>query len=425
MGATDNGDQLVFFDYKQPASAESFNKVMKDAIEPGVYNGGILTDVGADNITVSPFIIFIEDTDALRIIRIKGQTNATVNANGEGDDVTPAYLYCTYTWINTELNYLDFAFRATTDSPIAGELILGTVFFTAGGNIDTVSQAGQTAPTVTANSFTLTIPAGSGGVIGGDIVRLEASSGKVIPGKADLEENVKGILGVASNTALENANVLVITIGEAVVTTSDTWTAADIGKIVYLSETNLGEATKNIPVNEDEYVSRIGHIKDGVGKVITIDLDYPLKITTPGPAGVVNAAALQGNDISTDTPNDGDHIYWDDGLSEFKFEQPPVGGGEVTQVELDELYRYVVMGAVPGWDFSVVVGGGSAEEPDQIIWTDTVSGDIIRISMTYGTFGPTIALYELSLAGTGPYGSLGTETTTYDGSGNVTAIIWS
>jgi hypothetical protein len=146
MAATDNGSQIIRTDYKQPLTTESFNEYIYKGIEPGIYEGGALTYLG-NIVTIAPFQCYIKTTNAIpKTLKIYTQTPATKDASGGGNLANPAYLYMTYTWANTELNYLDFALRPISNPPVNGEIILGTVTFDNGGNVTGVSQNGITVP---------------------------------------------------------------------------------------------------------------------------------------------------------------------------------------------------------------------------------------------------------------------------------------
>lgn len=88
----------------------------------------------------------------------------------------------------------------------------------------------------------------------------------------------------------------------------------------------------------------------------------------------------------------------------------------------------LVAGALVDWDLTITVGGGSNAEPDEIIYKKGT--EWLRLDITWGTTGgndgnPTVIVYAYS-ANTGvAYDTIGTLTHTYDGSGNLTATVWS
>lgn len=88
----------------------------------------------------------------------------------------------------------------------------------------------------------------------------------------------------------------------------------------------------------------------------------------------------------------------------------------------------IVAGALVDWDLTVTVGGGSAEEPDEIIYKNGV--EWLRLDITWGTTGgedgqPTVIVYAYSANSGGLYDTIGTWTGTYNGNGTLTAGVWS
>jgi hypothetical protein len=88
----------------------------------------------------------------------------------------------------------------------------------------------------------------------------------------------------------------------------------------------------------------------------------------------------------------------------------------------------VVAGALLDWDLTITVGGGSDEEPDEIIYKNGV--EWLRLDVTWGTTGgedgnPTVIVYAYSANSGGVYDTIGTLTHTYNGNGTCTATVWS
>lgn len=105
-------------------------------------------------------------------------------------------------------------------------------------------------------------------------------------------------------------------------------------------------------------------------------------------------------------------------------------GAEViddTRQNLMALRDAVVAGALLDWDCTVTVGGGTAEEPDEIIYKNGV--EWLRLDITWGTTGgedgnPTVIVYAYSANSGGLYDTIGTLTHTYNANGTVTATAW-
>jgi hypothetical protein len=87
-----------------------------------------------------------------------------------------------------------------------------------------------------------------------------------------------------------------------------------------------------------------------------------------------------------------------------------------------------VAGALVDWNLDITVGGGSAAEPDELIYKK--STEWLRLQITWGTTGgddgqPTVIVYAYSANSGGLYDTIGTATMTYDSSGNMTDVTWS
>lgn len=110
-------------------------------------------------------------------------------------------------------------------------------------------------------------------------------------------------------------------------------------------------------------------------------------------------------------------------------------GAEViddTRYNLMALRDAIVAGVLVDWDMSQVVGGGSAEEPDEIWYSSNSTTEAIRLDITWGTSGgedgnPTVVVYYYTADDTPTitWETIGTLTYTYNSNGTVTATTWS
>jgi len=99
-----------------------------------------------------------------------------------------------------------------------------------------------------------------------------------------------------------------------------------------------------------------------------------------------------------------------------------------TRENLMALRDAVVSGALVGWDLTVTIGGGSAEEPDEIIYKNTP--EWVRLAVTWGTAGgedgqPLVVVYAYSANSGGVYDTIGTLTMSYNANGTATGGVWS
>ena len=88
----------------------------------------------------------------------------------------------------------------------------------------------------------------------------------------------------------------------------------------------------------------------------------------------------------------------------------------------------IVVGVMKGFDFTRTVGGGSDEEPDEIIYKK--STEWLRLQITWGTSGgddgqAKVIVYAYSSDSGVGYDTIGTLTNTYNANGTLTASVWS
>lgn len=83
----------------------------------------------------------------------------------------------------------------------------------------------------------------------------------------------------------------------------------------------------------------------------------------------------------------------------------------------------------PGFEFSIVVGSGSATRPQYMYWKQGTGGSApwVRATLTWGTTGgekynPTAILWEQSADGGSVYETMANSTLTWDSNGNLTAV---
>ena len=103
-----------------------------------------------------------------------------------------------------------------------------------------------------------------------------------------------------------------------------------------------------------------------------------------------------------------------------------------TRQNLMALRDSVVAGVLVGWNMSQVIGGGSAEEPDEVWYSNNSNTEAIRLDITWGTTGgedgnPTVIVYYYTADDTPTitWDTIGTLTNTYNANGTLTASTWS
>lgn len=95
-----------------------------------------------------------------------------------------------------------------------------------------------------------------------------------------------------------------------------------------------------------------------------------------------------------------------------------------TRYNLTALRDALIMGAMPGFNYSYVVGTGSADEPQYMYYKN--GNTWVRVTITWGTTGgedgnPTQELWALSTDGGSNYDTIKTIAYTWDASGRLTS----
>ena len=117
----------------------------------------------------------------------------------------------------------------------------------------------------------------------------------------------------------------------------------------------------------------------------------------------------------------------------FSDNTPTVGGNGLKVVSdirenLMAMRDAVVMGAMPGWDYSRTPGRVDAENADEMFYKK--GSNWIRATLTWGYSGGAegnlvSAVWESSADAGENYETIGTETFTYDVSGDLDTSSWS
>jgi hypothetical protein len=123
MGSIDNGTQVFTYSYKQEGLSKTFNSLNYKLHSRGIYSGGTFARVSDIQITLSPTLLFFEDTANTVGVRIETTTNANIAVQAS----TP-YIVGRFHWINTENNYMDFLAVAYGDIT-ATDIIFGRLVF--------------------------------------------------------------------------------------------------------------------------------------------------------------------------------------------------------------------------------------------------------------------------------------------------------
>jgi len=122
MSNINKGNQSIVFDFKHPLKGSEFNKLFKGIFQPGIYEGGELTNIG-NEVYISPFSALI-NCDEEKTIKIS--TSSSVNLTIS--DSLP-YIKMSFTWQDAEENWADFEASASYEIT---DVVFGKGLFSSG-----------------------------------------------------------------------------------------------------------------------------------------------------------------------------------------------------------------------------------------------------------------------------------------------------
>ena len=143
MSEINIGQQEVTFDYKEPAEAKEFNKLLRGAVKPGFVSGGEISRSG-DIVTIQPFLAYLNVSDGVnddKMIQVRTSITCNIDMTESGRRLSDEILYMTYTWIDTENCWLDFNTRLESEGAILNEVIIGSW---TSGDLSTISDNKRT-----------------------------------------------------------------------------------------------------------------------------------------------------------------------------------------------------------------------------------------------------------------------------------------
>jgi len=241
MSVTNNGNQVLSFDYKHNATGRSFNTLLKNILKPGIYSGGILSKINNSTIAISPFDIWINFTDDSGACHVSTSTPVQLI-------VTEAYpvLYMTLDWVDAVDNYLDFSFRAVGSPVVTNEIQIGVIGFT-GGIVDGTFTYSNRTYGITDEDFSIYTPeivytdtireytSGNGIGIdtikestlnhGVDIETVHLENGRIeVPDTTDSTSKDTGALVIEGGIGIEKS----VNIGGSLTVGQVSWTSAQL-----------------------------------------------------------------------------------------------------------------------------------------------------------------------------------------------------
>lgn len=123
MGTINQGNQHITFDYKQSARSRGFNQLNYKLHSNGIYEGGAITRISDTSVSVAPFLAVFEDPSKQTTTRIETTEAIVVAVNN-----TNIYIKASFSWIDTETNYMDVV-ASNTDETDTQTFILGRCIY--------------------------------------------------------------------------------------------------------------------------------------------------------------------------------------------------------------------------------------------------------------------------------------------------------
>ena len=147
MALINVGNQNVTFNFEERATSVNFNQILDQIKKAGVYSGGKTAITTVETITMQPFKAVIPsvfndgsithnlsiavETRAAIVFGINNAAGATLDLgtfNASGDYI----IYTTYTYEQTETNFLDFGIRLKSSAKVEREVALCGITITTG-----------------------------------------------------------------------------------------------------------------------------------------------------------------------------------------------------------------------------------------------------------------------------------------------------
>lgn len=167
MSTINVGNQKLTFDFKQEATSEEFNTLLRNVASSGILEGGELSIVGASNqIQITPFtaIFNIEKSAPAepfdKAVRVITDQNVILPIGPSLDNIkvpsftnTTAYLYAWLEWENAQLNFLNWGAIPTStpginlSDPKLGTtpiIIFGIITYNGSGTFSSISKIHRT-----------------------------------------------------------------------------------------------------------------------------------------------------------------------------------------------------------------------------------------------------------------------------------------
>lgn len=119
--------QTITFNYQQEGTSEGFNKLIHNAIRPGIISGGTLHKESATSVRISPIDMIIKDSNNLLTVHATTDEDVIVNLPS-GEIASKPYICAEYAWQSQTGNLVQFRCRNISEI-VSNSIILGKCQF--------------------------------------------------------------------------------------------------------------------------------------------------------------------------------------------------------------------------------------------------------------------------------------------------------
>lgn len=120
-----SGDQTLTFPYTFDLDADVINRYLYKILQPGITEGGLLTNPSGDDVTIAPFTLFFQCSTG-EMVKVQTTSDVTITTTE-----TDCYLVYTLNWDDSTDHF--GTFRADESADIfSNEIIFGKAIYTLG-----------------------------------------------------------------------------------------------------------------------------------------------------------------------------------------------------------------------------------------------------------------------------------------------------
>ena len=202
-------EQIITYGYKQAGTSQGFNALIHKIVSKGIYEGGeiSLTSGGAEQCTVAPFVVIIEDEDANCSCRIQTLEDSTeINISQ-----AKPYIVGKFNWSNIDGNTMSITSEAdTTDA----DIIFGKIVYLNNASTTTIDYTHRTTTKIVWENLNDVKPdfwVESEGVGSVEVSSFKVNKGTAVINGKKVEFNGQGNISVINMgvSVLQNKIVLI------------------------------------------------------------------------------------------------------------------------------------------------------------------------------------------------------------------------